>query len=374
MNRLLLITASASMMAGGHCSACLWDSDTLAMERQRFPGAHELIAGYFVRHSDAYYKWRIADRSAIPADHRRPIDYDDIAVAYDKLGQHDKAIDAIREKIQRWPDEHRYESEANLGTFLIHAGQLEEGLTHISNAIDINPEAHFGREVYQKLLVEYVIESRRQDTQLPLDKDHAVADAGFYAFVLAVRESSKRPSATLAQDAAKGVMGMMRFGQEGSPILLEALGDLLLADHDDNDSKHLAARAYLRASYEVHDPDASIAYREKAQQALEMQLGTDFSEVESELKREIEQGKDLQRQTASDEAAWISLGKDLDAQFAEKYSGTPSFKVSRFDWSPIHPVTKLMIAGLGVLVALVGLIALAVRYTARRITLRRRLT
>ncbi|MEQ9065245.1 MAG: hypothetical protein RLO18_00910 [Gimesia chilikensis] len=43
--------------------ACFWDYDTLQMERQRFPYAQELIAGHFLRHSEAYYQWRVQDRS-----------------------------------------------------------------------------------------------------------------------------------------------------------------------------------------------------------------------------------------------------------------------------------------------------------------------
>lgn len=66
--------------------ACAWDHDTIAMERQRFPEAHELIVGYFLRHSDVYYHWRIKDRLKTPFENRTPAQYDDIAVAYDKLG------------------------------------------------------------------------------------------------------------------------------------------------------------------------------------------------------------------------------------------------------------------------------------------------
>jgi hypothetical protein len=42
--------------------ACIWDYDTLAMERQRFPHALELITGKFLRHSAAFYEWRVQDR------------------------------------------------------------------------------------------------------------------------------------------------------------------------------------------------------------------------------------------------------------------------------------------------------------------------
>ena len=113
------------------------------MERQQFPKAQELIVGHFVRHSSTYYKWRISDRNAKELAKRTPADFDDLAVAYDKLGQHDKAIETILAKIKRWPDIHRYESEANLGSFLIHSGRFEEGLGHIDKAIEINPDAHF---------------------------------------------------------------------------------------------------------------------------------------------------------------------------------------------------------------------------------------
>src|SRR5687768_12330427 len=43
-------------------AACLWDSDTIKMERSRFPGTLELITGKFLRHSPEFYEWRIRDR------------------------------------------------------------------------------------------------------------------------------------------------------------------------------------------------------------------------------------------------------------------------------------------------------------------------
>lgn len=36
--------------------ACLWDYDTLAMERSRFPSTLELITGKFLRHSPEFYQ------------------------------------------------------------------------------------------------------------------------------------------------------------------------------------------------------------------------------------------------------------------------------------------------------------------------------
>lgn len=51
----------------------------------------------------------------------------------------------------------RYETAANLGTFYLHAGIFKKVLAYIEKALKINPDAHFGREKYQKLLVEYII-------------------------------------------------------------------------------------------------------------------------------------------------------------------------------------------------------------------------
>ena len=56
--------------------------------------------------------------------------------------------------------------------------------------------------------------------------------------------------------AIRGVLGMMRFGQHDSPLLLEALGDLLSANVGDYDAKRLAARAYLLAGEASGDPRA----------------------------------------------------------------------------------------------------------------------
>ncbi len=166
-----LICVTAALVVGvvvTTTSACLWDTDTLAMERQKFPETLELITGQFLRHSPEFYRWRVEDREKrIAVEPNRLELYDDLAVAYDKLGEHQKAIETILAKEKLKPG--LYETYANLGTFYIHSGQLEEGLKHIDKAIEINPDAHFGREKYQRLLVEYVLMKRSKGVSgLPL--------------------------------------------------------------------------------------------------------------------------------------------------------------------------------------------------------------
>lgn len=338
--------------------ACAWDYDTLQMERQRFPYAQELIAGQFLRHSDAYYQWRIEDRSAKPAEDRTPADYDDLAVAYEKLGEHDRAIEIMQEKITRWSEEGRYESEANLGTFLIHAGRYEAGLEHIERAIEINPEAHFGREVYQQLLVEYVLERRAEGATLPLSESECTGKTSFDAFVLKRQNTRSKDRPAEIQKAIKGVLGMLRFGNYRSPILLEALGDLLMVSYWQKDAKMLAARAYLKAAYEAQDPAAKASYRQQAEEVLDRQVARNLEQVEAELKREIAQGEAFYAGIEADETAWAAAGENLDQRYGEKYYRQPELTVDHTNY-PADPEKRavlllMSIAGGFVLLMFIG--------------------
>ncbi|PQO39231.1 hypothetical protein C5Y96_05070 [Blastopirellula marina] len=281
--------------------------------------------GDFVRHSDAYYRWRIENRLAKPVDERTPMDYDDIAVAYDKLGQQDKAIETIYEKIRRFSSESVYESEANLGTFLIHAGHLEEGLVHIDKAIEINSDAHFGREIYQKLLVEYLLQQRAAGNQgLPLATDDKQNFATFLAEHLDWSVTS-RPEET--QKAITGILGMMRFGHYDSPILLEALGDLLMTQG--RDANMLAAQAYLRATILASDQEgAAAAYYAKAEKAMELQHNTTLQKLQKDLSVAVKQADKKFAQIEADEIAWSAADEDLDQKFASKYYEQPLLRTA----------------------------------------------
>jgi len=334
MRQTAILLTVLAILFPGPCRACLWDYDTLEMERQLFPEAHELIAGHFVRHSSTYYKWRIEDRTAKPTGQRTPSDYDDIAVAYDKLGEHDQAIETIEAKIERWPDEYLYESEANLGTFHIHAGRLEEGLTHITKAIEINPDAHFGREVYQKLLVEYLIMRRDEVNSIPSTEVESGEYIGFAKFVLDSRETNNWNSEHEIQSAVKGILGMMRFGNHESPILLEALGDLLIVSENASDSKMLATRAYLKASFGSDAPSIADAYFIKAKNAIGPQYKRGLDEIVADLKSEIAQGEEFFQRICENEQAWATAGKNLDAEFEQEYYITPGLKVKNLHYNP----------------------------------------
>ena len=257
MNRITRLLLVFLILMPRSAFACSWDYDTLAMEREKFPDALELITGKFLRHSTEFYEWRVRDRSARlekdPSDLRL---YDDLAVAYDKLGQHERAIEVMLKKDRLSPN--LYETHANLGTFYIHSGQLKRGVEHIKQAIKLNPDAHFGREVYQKHLVDYVLSKQQAGvTKLPLESSEATRSGplGFASYLLkaAGEVDPGRMDKVASEKATKGILGMMRFGNYRSPVLLEALGDLLLSQGWSADGKRLAARAYLKASYEIAD-------------------------------------------------------------------------------------------------------------------------
>jgi tetratricopeptide (TPR) repeat protein len=155
-------------------AACLWDYDTLAQERGRFPTVLELITGKYLRHSPEFYEWRAADRrKRLAADPSNLSLHDDLVVALDRLGRYDQALAAVETAARLRPG--RYETEANWGTVLLHAGRLEEGLAHIDAAVRINPDAHFGREVYQQKLVRWVIDARMAGRTLPVARPAAAS-------------------------------------------------------------------------------------------------------------------------------------------------------------------------------------------------------
>lgn len=323
MNKPLLIVL-VLLLSSTLANACIWDRDTLAMERARFPEVNELIVGYFPRHSPVYYQWRLDQVNAIPVEQRTAADYDDLGASNDKLGQHDKAIQTMLDKIERFPSEGLYETHANLGTFYIHNGDLEQGVQYIGSAIEINPDAHFGREVYQKLLVEYVIQQREAGNTLPLTDEYAGPlssnGPGFAVYVLQqqdMQDGEERMEEI--ERATNGVLGMMRFGNYDSPILLESLGDLLVFRFGRNAPQRLAVRAYLKASYETDDPTASELYRSKAERAMGSQEGASLTRIEGELEEEIAEGDAYFAKIESDESAWIAEGVDVDVKFIETY-------------------------------------------------------
>jgi hypothetical protein len=159
-------------------AACLWDRDTPADEAKGMPEVVAVLTGRFPRNPPLYFEMRLARVTAWLQDHPEDLAaYDDAGVACDRLGRGDEAI-AWMEKKQAQLEtldaalpevtEHRYRYHANLGTFLVHRwarqgadrakiDEVKAARDEIARALEINPNAHFGREKYQLRALEWIV-------------------------------------------------------------------------------------------------------------------------------------------------------------------------------------------------------------------------
>ncbi|MBC7864624.1 MAG: hypothetical protein IAF38_16750 [Bacteroidia bacterium] len=330
--------------------ACGWDWDTIKMEKQQFPQIHELMTGKFFRHSQEMYYWRIMNRTDLLKKFPDSLNYyDDLAMAYDKTGQPEKAIEVMLKKDGIKPNV--YETHANLGLFYMHNNNMQKGVEHVQQALKINPNAHFGREKYQLYLGKYILEKTvAGKLTLPLSKG---SNTGFYFYlhknVFKNKDYKSEAHFKELADAIKGVAGMMTFANYRSPVLLEALADLLLHTNSTKGAGHLAARAYLKASFET-DGETAKAYNEKAKLAREYNFAGEeaeyyekkdgktpkekldsitghiievplykMSELETALKLEVQSAEMWFDSIKKNEVAWIKAGKNPDTEFDKKY-------------------------------------------------------
>lgn len=247
-------------------SPCLWDRDTIDDELRGLPDALDLIVGRWHRHGAAYYRERL---TRLGGDVQLTLDdYDDLAVAHERLGDHDAAIAVMERKraaLEANDDAtHRYRMLANLGTFQAHAGRYEEALQTLRAAVALNPEAHFGRERFQVEAIEHRLATMREPevwittfvrfaghkVKVPLRDDWSGADA------VSMAMSPPDPSVVMPDPEAvyRGIAGLLRFGERDSAELYRALGEQMLSRGD----LHLAWWALQRARERGHPADAQL--------------------------------------------------------------------------------------------------------------------
>jgi len=152
-----------------------------------FALTQDILHQRYVRGDDAYYRRRNQSSLArLPANFNLPLQpahwpaVDDLAAGFDRLHQSERGIPWLRAKLAsqqqaNLPLSERYTTLANLGTLLIHqhmpglmggdgdseAG-VREGLGYIEHSIQANPEAHFGREVWQAEAVRTLLKMVRE--------------------------------------------------------------------------------------------------------------------------------------------------------------------------------------------------------------------
>lgn len=243
--------------------ACLWDRDTLKAEVAGKEALLHVLVGRFDRYPARYYEMRLARVAAELEE--TPLElglYDDAGVACDRLGRQDEAIGWMERKERtldrlraeqpepdRHLDHHAYTHLANLGTFHVHRWLKERGREDLADvrrareliaaAIELNPRAHFGRERYQLLAIDALLEPpvAREGLEEPTFLSRAVGET------IRARFSGKVLEEKGYGDAVEGIAGLVRLGAAWeAPSIWMALEQALLARHDSS----LARLASLR--------------------------------------------------------------------------------------------------------------------------------
>ncbi|HEY3412305.1 MAG TPA: hypothetical protein VGM51_04500 [Armatimonadota bacterium] len=181
MTKRTLLVIGASALAAPSW-ACLNDRDTttLADVAGKFPNAVQVITGRFPRNPPLYYEMRIQRITGkLKRNPNLLPEYDDIAVACDRIGRDDEAIAWMEGKRERMlalgksgdaPDSGDtpwYRYYANNGTFWVHrymhsAGKrplsdVENARSLIQKAIEVYPGAHYGRERFQVYAMDWML-------------------------------------------------------------------------------------------------------------------------------------------------------------------------------------------------------------------------
>lgn len=220
-------------------SACLNDRDSLADEAKKNRDILTTLVGGFERNPPLYYEMRIKRiEGDLKANPKLINEYDDIAVAYDRIGKDDDAIKWIElKKKQLSPLNMKSEASkdqwyryfANCGTFWVHRwaksgadtkriSEVKHGQELIAKALEISPGAHFGREKYQQMVISWIIESR---------EDSLVSHDEYWSSQTLARFVSEHVPGDDRKEAIVGLTGLIRLGGAWqSPDVYWAIGSL----------------------------------------------------------------------------------------------------------------------------------------------------
>ena len=223
--------------------ACIWDRDTPVDEARGLPEVVAVLTGRFERNPPLFYEMRLERVTDHLQSHPEDLAaYDDAGVACDRLGRGDEAIswmqkkraqldglDASRPEVK----EQLYRYHANLGTFLVHRwarqgadrakiGEVKAARDEIARAMEINPNAHFGREKYQLRALEWIIDPPRAAGRHDLPNLLGWSLEDVYGQQIDPKD---------ADDAVRGLAGLIVLGNAWESVdVFHALGVALQAD------------------------------------------------------------------------------------------------------------------------------------------------
>ena len=267
--RTLTAAAFAAIGIGAFArdaAACLWDDEVLVAEAATLPCLAEAITNSYPRHTPQYFKARAeAAEIALAFDPYSTWALDMAAIARLHLGKLPEAEALMRRRAEVDPD--AYATHANLGTLYTFNGQLDQALVHIDRALKLEPQAHFGREKYHRLLVVYLQRlaaepkaghERENFLGVPVNDDDRLNgnQARFDAYL---------KQHGLGRDVFDALDAMITvYGAGENPHVYAAAGDMLALFG----AHGYAALAYRAAIMRKHPAAAEMKRREDAQFAL----------------------------------------------------------------------------------------------------------
>lgn len=355
----------------------------------RFAMVHDTIHERYPVHGPAYYKKRneITEEALKKETDLQPAQgppkkryfdlQDDLAVGLMKLGQFEKATDMVAKKLEvqkklGLTGKDLYSSYANLGTFLIlwqlnegfgdlpkAKARLKESIANIHKAIEVYPESHFGREIWQVVLEEFILASL-DDPKILLKYDmvgnnldpsfylsgQSASMLNYYAFpkkllepldsltneerdqlrrlitrVGAEAEWAKEvPTSHKEQvpfdDPALGIIGMWRMGGGANPFFAVALGEIMLRVGQRNIAWTAYERAALMAKNYSADPEIAAKFLDHCrsrQKLIEETLPQEQVEkLRPQFEKELAYGMRYQKAYQDYETKRIAEGADLN--------------------------------------------------------------
>lgn len=266
---------------------------------------------------------------------------DNLAVGFERLHQTERGIPWLRAKLEsqqraNLPLSQKYTTLANLGTLLIHQHMgglmkgdpraesgVREGLQFVELSIKANPDAHFGREVWQaqavrtllrihsdpslRLKIDILARPWMQGPARPKVACNDIEEWGHLASTMLGRDQStldsaerKRARQLIPKDGAEpfdepalGLLGMWWFGGGPNPHLALALAGIFerVGELD------LAWVAYQRALelQEKFWPDPAIRQKflqhcGERQSAIELALGRSHTQLDTQFRERLKAG------------------------------------------------------------------------------------
>lgn len=332
----------ALLCLSGVGTTCAWDRDTLAQEAAGKMDLVAVIVGRFDRNPPLYYKMRL-DRciQALEKDPTRLDLYDDASVACDRLGNSGDALAGIEKKHDQLSKqgnpmrlkEHWYRYHANAGTFWAHrwarsgakANQLSEidkAIRHIELAIEINPDAHFGREFAQLEVLKWIRKVKSSSLTTSIDDEQSLSNH----FAKMRSEPNMR-----AKKISTGIAGLIRLGAGLESVdLFSALATSLCLQRDSS----IGALALFRANELIRSGKRSLSPFESNEVRKPSSLQFFRSEVDAdwlfaEFNRLRNESESWHKRRTEFMNARLEAGRhpDWDANFWKGWNDGPALKV-----------------------------------------------